>query len=101
MKGEIANTNQLFSNLHNKKSTCFIQGDGDAFLRKPTEESNENIEFVIDRPPYCLTTQLNSINCDEGNDLLKTKLDEQYTDLQPHFYYANYTVFIRRSNNFE
>ena len=101
LKGEIANTNQLLSNLNNKKSMCFIQGDGDAFLRKPTEESNGNIEFVIDTPPYCLTTPLNSINCDEGNDLLKTKLDDQYTDLQSHFHYANYTVFIRGSNNFE
>ena len=75
MKGELANTNQLLSNLSNKNSKCFIQGD--VFPRKPTEESNENIDFAIDTLPQCLTIPLNSTNCDEGDDLLKTKLDEQ------------------------
>ena len=38
LKGELANINQLLSNLRNKNSTCFIQGD--VFPRKPIEESN-------------------------------------------------------------
>ena len=33
LKGELANTNQLLSNLHNKNSMCFLQGD--AFPWKP------------------------------------------------------------------
>ena len=74
-KGGLANTNQLLSNLRIKNSTCLIQGD--AFPRKPTEESNENIDFATVTPPHCLTILLNSANCDEGDDLLKTKLDEQ------------------------
>ena len=35
LKGKLVNINQLLSNLRNKSSTCFIQGD--AFPRKPTE----------------------------------------------------------------
>ena len=73
LKGELANTNQLLSNLRNKNSTCFPQGD--AFPRKPTEESNDNIDFAVDTPPQCLTFPLNSTNCNEDHDLLKTKLD--------------------------
>ena len=38
LKGELANINQLLSNLRNKNSTCFIQGD--VFPREPIEESN-------------------------------------------------------------
>ena len=34
LKGELANTNQLLSNLRNKNSACFLHGD--AFPRKPT-----------------------------------------------------------------
>ena len=75
LKGGLANTNQLLSNLRIKNSTCLIQGD--AFPRKPTEESNENIDFATVTPPHCLTILLNSAKCDEGDDLLKTKLDEQ------------------------
>ena len=75
LKGEVSNINQRLSNLRNKNSTCFIQGD--AFPRKPTEESNENIDFAIDTPPNCLTISLNSTNWDEGNDQFETKLDEQ------------------------
>ena len=71
LKGELANTNQLLSNLRHKNSTSFLQGD--AFPQKPTKESNENIDFVIDMPPQCLTIPLNSTKCDEGDDLLKTK----------------------------
>ena len=41
------------------------------------QKSNENTHFAIDAPPQCLTIPLNSTNCDEGNDLLKTNLDEQ------------------------
>ena len=41
------------------------------------QESNENTLFVVDGPPQCFTIPLNSTNCDEGNDLLKTNLDEQ------------------------
>ena len=54
LKGELANTNQLLSNLRNKNTTCFLQGD--AFPRKPTEKSNENIDFAIDTQPQCLTS---------------------------------------------
>ena len=75
LKGEVSNINQRLSNLPNKKSTCFIQGD--AFPRKPIEESNENIDFATDTPPNYLTIPLNSTNWDEGNDQFKTKLDEQ------------------------
>ena len=57
------------------KSTAFLQGD--AFPRKPTEESNENIDFAIYTTPQCLTTPLNSTNCDGNDDILKIKLDEK------------------------
>ena len=53
LKGVLSNINQLVSNLPNKSSTCFIQDN--AFPWKPTEESNENIDFAIDIPPKCLT----------------------------------------------
>ena len=43
LKGELTNINQLLSNSRNKNSTCFIQRD--PFPQKPTEESNENIDF--------------------------------------------------------
>ena len=76
LKAERSNINQLLSNLHNKYSTCFIKGD--TFPQKPTKESNENIDFTIDTPPQCLTIPLNSMKCDKGHDLLKTKLDEQF-----------------------
>ena len=74
-KGELSNINQLVSNLRNKNLTCFIQGH--AFPWKPTEESNKNIDFAIDTPPKCLTIPLSCTNCDDGDDQLKTKLDEQ------------------------
>ena len=38
LKGELANINQMLSNLRNKNSTCFIQRY--VFPRKPIEESN-------------------------------------------------------------
>ena len=61
------------------------------FPRKPTEESNENIDFAIDTPPQCLTVLLNSTNCDEGDVLLITKLDEQLKEIRkfPHQTYLN------------
>ena len=80
LKGELTNANQLLSNSRNKNSTCFLQED--AFPRKPSEESNENIDFAIDAPPQCLNIPLNSTNCDEGDDLLKTKLDEQSKEIR-------------------
>ena len=49
LKGELPNTNQLLSNLHDKNSTFFAHGN--AFSLKPTEESNENADFAIDTPP--------------------------------------------------
>ena len=49
LKGKLSNINQLLSNLRNKNSTYFIQRD--TFPQKPTEESNENIDFAIDTPP--------------------------------------------------
>ena len=67
LKGELANINQLLSNLCNKNSTYFLQGD--AFPRKPTEEPNENIGFAIDTPAQYPTIPLNSTNCDEGDDI--------------------------------
>ena len=66
LKGELSNIDQLVSVVRNKNLTCFIQGD--EFLQKLTEESNENIDFAIDTPPKCLTILLNSTNCDEGDD---------------------------------
>ena len=58
LKGELENRSQLLSNLRNKNSMCFLQGD--AFPRTPTEISN-------DTPPLCLTIPLNSTNCDESD----------------------------------
>ena len=49
-------THQLLSNLRNENLTYFLQWD--AFPRKPTEDSNENIGFAIDMPPQCLTNYL-------------------------------------------
>ena len=69
MKGELANINQLLSNSRSKNSTWFIQRD--PFPQKPTEESNENIDFAIDTPSQCPIIPLNSTNCDEGDDQLK------------------------------
>ena len=74
-KRELLNTHQLLSNLRKKNSACFLQGD--AFPRKPTEESNENIDFAIYTTPQCLTAPLNSTNCDGNDDILKIKLDEK------------------------
>ena len=75
LKRELSNINQLVSNLRNKNSMCFIKGD--AFRWKPTEKSNENIDFAIDAPPKCLTIPLSCTNGDEDDDQIKTKLDEQ------------------------
>ena len=80
LKGELANINQLLSNSHSKNSTCFIQRD--PFPQKPTEESNENIDFAIDTPSQCSIIPLNSTNCDEGDDQLKKKLDEQLKEIR-------------------
>ena len=74
-KGNLSNINQLLSNSRSKNSTCFIHRD--PFPQKPTEESNENIDFVIDTPSQCHIIPLNSTNCDEGDDQLKKELDEQ------------------------
>ena len=79
LEGELANTNQLLSNLRNKNSTCFTQGN--VVPLKPTEESNENTDFAIDTPPQCLNIPLNSTNYDEGDDLLKTKPDAQLKEI--------------------
>ena len=89
LERELANTNQLFSNLRNKNSTCFLQRD--AFSKKPAVESNENIDFAIGTPPQCPTISLNSTNCDEGDDILKTKLDEQLKEIRKchHQKYVN------------
>ena len=98
LKGELANTNQLLSNLHNKNSTSFAQGN--AFALKPTEESNENTDFAITTPPQCLNIPLNSKNCDEGDDLLKTKLDEQLKEIRKchHQKYLNTKPIINNIN---
>ena len=96
LKGELANTNQLLSNFRNKNSTCFLQGD--AFPRKSTEESDKNIDFAIDTLSQCLTIQLNSENYDEGDNLLKTHLDEQFKEIRKMSsskaskYKANYNI---------
>ena len=98
LKAEQSNINQLLSNLHNKYSTCFIKGD--TFPRKPTKESNENIDFTIDTPPQCLTIPLNSTKCDKGHDLLKTKLDEQLKEIHKfhHQKYVNTKPIINNVN---
>ena len=98
LKGGLANTNQLISNLRIKNSTCFIQGH--AFPRKPTEESNKNIDFAIVTPPHCLTIPLNSTNCVEDDDLLKTKLDEQLKQICKchHQKYLNTKQIINNIN---
>ena len=84
LKGELANKNQLLSNFCNKNSTCFLQGD--TFPRKPADEFNENIDYAIDTPPQCLTMQLNSTNCAEGDDLRKTNLDEQLKEIRRYLH---------------
>ena len=71
LKGELANINQLLSNLRNKNSTCFIQRDPSP--RKPRKEANANVDFAIDTPEQCPTIPLNSTNYDEGDDLLQIK----------------------------
>ena len=98
LKEELANKNKLLSNLRNKSSACFIQGD--AFSRKSTKESSENTDFAIDTPPQCLTIPLNSKNCDEGDDLLKTKLDEQLKEIRKshHQKYLNTKPIINNIN---
>ena len=87
LKRELANTNQLLSNLRNINSTYFLQGD--AFPRNSAKESIENIDFAVDTPPQCLTIPLNSTNCDKGNGLLKTKLDEQLKEILK-YHHENY-----------
>ena len=42
-------------------------------------------------PPQCLTIPLNSTNCDEGDDLLKTKLDEQLKEI-PKCHHQKYLI---------
>ena len=98
LKGEVSNINQRLSNLRNKNSTCFIQGD--AFPQKPTEESNENIDFAIDTPSQCHIIPLNSTNCDEGDDQLKKKLDEQLKEIRKchHQKYLNTKPIINNIN---
>ena len=98
LKAERSNINRLLSNLDNKYSTCFIKGD--TFPRKPTKESNENIDFTIDTPPQCLTIPLNSTKCDKGDDLLKTKLDEQLKKIHKfhHQKYVNTKPIINNVN---
>ena len=76
------------------------------FTWKLTEESNENIDFAIDTPPQCLTIPLNCTPCDEGNDLLKTKLGEQLIEIRKchHQKYLNAKPTdnnIRKSNCLE
>ena len=81
LKGKLVNSNQLSSSFGNKTATCFLQED--AFPWKPTDESSKNKEFAINTTPDCLTLNkpsritLNSTTCDEGDNLLKTNLDEQ------------------------
>ena len=98
LKGELANINQLLSNSRNKNSTCFIQRD--PFPQKPTEESNENIDFAIDTPSQCPIIPLNSTNCDEGDDQLKNKLDEQLKEIRKchHQKYLNTKPIINNIN---
>ena len=98
LKGELSNINQLLSNLRNKNSTWIIQRD--AFLQKPTQEPNENKDFAIDAPRKYLTIPLNSTNCDEGDDLLKTKLDEQLKEIRKchHQKYLNTKPIINNIN---
>ena len=75
----------------------FIQED--ECPQKPTEKSNENIDFAIDTPPQCLTIPLNSVNWDEGNDLLKTKLDEQLKEIRKSYQkYLNTNPIINNIN---
>ena len=57
-------------------------------------------------PPKCLTIPLNSTNCDEGDDQLQTKLDEQLKEICKcnHQKYLNakpITNNINRSSCFE
>ena len=98
LKGELSNINQLLSNLRNKNSTWIIQRD--AFSQKPTQESNENKDFAIDAPRKYLTIPLSSTNCDEGDDLLKTKLDEELQEIRKchHQKYLNTKPIINDIN---
>ena len=91
LKGEHANTDQLLSDFRNKKPTSH-----DAFPPKSTKESNENIDFAIGTPSQCLTIQLNSTNCDEGDGLFKTNLDKLLKEIRKchHQKYLNTKVII-------
>ena len=69
-------------------------------------ESNENV-IAIDTPPLWLTIPLsstnwefNSTNCDEGDDLLKIKLDEQLKEIRKchHQKYLNTKPIINNIN---
>ena len=97
LKGELSNINQMLSNSRKKNPMSFIQED--ECPQKPTEKSNENIDFAIDTPPQCLTIPLNSVNCDEDNDLLKTKLDEQLKEIRKSYQkYLNTNPIINNIN---
>ena len=98
LKGELVISNQLLSNFRNKNLTCFLQGD--AFPRKPTQESHEKINFAIDTPPQCLTIPLAFTNCNKGNGLFKNKLDKQSKEICKCHYqkYLNTKPIINKIN---
>ena len=83
----------MISNFCNKKYTCLLQ---DVFPWNPTKKSSKNIDFAIDTPPQCHTINLlskfplNCTNCNEGNDLLKTNLDEQLMSTSKLSKHKNY-----------
>ena len=64
------------------------------------KKSNGNIDFAIDKPPQCLTFHLNSTNCDKGDDLFKTDLDEQLKEIRKchHQKYINTKPIINSIN---
>ena len=96
LKGELANTNQLFSKFRNKNSTYFFTR---RYVSTETnrKESDENIDFAIDKPSQCIF-RLSSTNCHEGDDLLKIKFDQQLKETHKchHQKYLNTKPIISR-----
>ena len=59
---------------------------------------NGDIDFAIDTPPQCLTIRLNSSNFYEGDDLVKTELDEQLKGIR-NCYHQKYLNTKPNINN--
>ena len=61
-------------------------------------------DFAIDMPPECVSIPLNSRNFDEGDDLLKIKLDQQLKGIREchdQKYLNTKPIIINKSNCLE